>query len=403
MNISKWIILAIAILPNFSAGATAADSDHSWSNEVKALIEAEITNSGTPSIQVAIGKDNKIIFNEAYGLADIENNVLATTDTKYRIGSVSKWITATSAMALVDQKKLDLDASIQTYCKYYPVKNSKISSRQLLNHTSGIRHYVNYDEAIKNATSTDLVAELEVKRDRDIISSYTRYTDIKSTLDSFRNDDLIFEPGKDWSYSSHAYRVLGCVLEGASQKSYRELTSELVFDKAKMRSTIDDDSWAIVPNRAKGYRLTRDKTLRLADMRDISENLPAGGHLSTAEDLIIFTQAFRGGTLISNAGIALMSKAYRPVKVKTERKPSWRDAIPSKDYYGHGTMFFPSENAIWFGHTGRIAGGSSIVLMHPEIKLSIAILTNAKGWNGYMSFSKQIINTLEEKGVLLGK
>ena len=401
MNVLKRILPTTAILMLFNPAAIALENEGSWGNIVRELIKAEIETSGTPSIQVAIGMNNKLIFNEAYGLADVENNVEATPDTKYRIGSVSKWITATSVMALVDQGKIDLDLPIQTYCKHYPIKQSKISSRQLLNHTSGIRHYIDYEEEIKNATSEELVAKLADQRDRDILSSHTRYTDIESTLDSFKNDELLFEPGADWSYSSHAYRVLGCVLEGASQKNYRELVGELVFHKAKMQSTIDDDSWAIVANKASGYRLRRDKTLRLADMRDVSENLPAGGHLSTASDLILFSQAFRNGTLLSSESIFMMSKAFRSNRVKMERKASWRDAIPSKDYYGHGTMFFPGEDAMWLGHTGRIAGGSSIVLLHPEHNLSIAILTNAKGWNGYISFSKKIRATLEKKLSLL--
>jgi len=399
MSVLKRMLSAVVALIAFSTCAIANENDPSWNELINELIKTELQNSGAPSIQVAIGKNHKLIFNQAYGLADIENNVAATTDTKYRIGSVSKWITATAAMALVDQGKLDLDASIQTYCKHYPVKQSQISTRQLLNHTSGIRHYIDYDEAIENATSEERVSELELKRDRDIISSYTRYSDITSTLDSFGEDDLIFEPGTNWSYSSHAYRVLGCVLEGASEKNYRKLTSELVFDKAEVNSTIHDDSWAIIPNRATGYRLGRDKTLRLADMRDVSENLPAGGHLSTASDLIMFSQAFRNNALISKKSTTMMSKVFRPVKLQEERKASWRDAIPSKDYYGHGTMFFPSQNAMWFGHTGRIAGGSSIVLMHPEHDLSIAILTNAKGWNSYMSFSRKIKTILEDKGI----
>ena len=66
--------------------------------------------------------------------------------------------------------------------------------------------------------------------------------------------------------------------------------------------------------------------------------------------------------------------------------------IRDRDYYGHGTMFFPGEDAMWLGHTGRIAGGSSIVLLHPEHNLSIAILTNAKGWNGYV----RAIETIEQ-------
>ena len=114
MIILKRTLLIISVSILFCMPAIALENDDSWSSLVKELIQAELESTGTPSFQVAIGKDTQVIFNEAFGLADVENNVQATPNTKYRIGSVSKWITATSVMALVDQGQIDLDSPIQT-------------------------------------------------------------------------------------------------------------------------------------------------------------------------------------------------------------------------------------------------------------------------------------------------
>ncbi|MDZ7768080.1 MAG: serine hydrolase domain-containing protein [Woeseiaceae bacterium] len=198
------------------------------------------------------------------------------------------------------------------------------------------------------------------------------------------------KPGTDWLYSSFGYRLLGCVLEGASGRTYRSLLEEEVLEPAGMASTVPDDAWAIIPHRAAGYRLDRGKPLRRADMRDVSENLPAGGHLTTATDLILFAQAFHTRALLSDQSATLMTQGLRNNPKESENYTSWRHAIPSRDKYAYGIMSFPNEKSLWIGHTGRQAGSSSIVVLVPGEELSIAVLTNVKGWGGYLSLVRDI-------------
>jgi len=357
---------------------------------ISKLAIEELNNSGTPSLQIAIGYKDSIIFEETYGIADLENNVPATTKTIYRTASISKWLTATAAMILVNQGKLDLDTPIQNYCSYFPQKKWSITTRQLLTQTSGIRSYVDIDEELSKATTLQDTLIIENRNRLELLGSYTHYTDLKESLDNFKEDSLLFEPGTDWSYSSQGYRVLGCVLEGASGMSYQSLIKRLVFQPTQMESTTEDDSWAIIANRASGYRLQRGKPIRRADMRDVSENLPAGGHLSTASDLIRFAQAFNSGMFFHSKNIKLMSSPYFENSKILKNEPSWRDAIPSKEKYGYGIMLFSDPKTKKYGHTGRQAGGSSIVIVIPEKEIIIAVLTNSKGWNGYISFTKAI-------------
>ena len=89
-----------------------------------------------------------------------------------------------------------------------------------------------------------------------------------------------------------------------------------------------------------------------------------------------------------------MSKPLN-ISNKSGREPSWRDAIPSEPYYSYGMMFFPNDKNLWIGHDGQQAGASSILILIPEKNLSIAVLTNIKGWRGYMSFTQKVAKIME--------
>jgi serine beta-lactamase-like protein LACTB len=361
-----------------------------WEKLIAECANKELKLSGVPSLQIAIGYKDRILFEHAYGFADLENKVPATPKTEYRAASISKWWTATVAMMLASQGKLNLDIPIQTYCNDFPAKKWAVTTRQLLTHTAGIRSYLNLEEELSNSKSG---ADSSLARNRynlELLGQYTHYTNLKESLGNFKEDSLLFKPGSNWSYSSQGYRVLGCVLEDVSQISYSSLMKQMIFDPASMQNTMIDDSWAIIPNRAAGYQIENAKQLRRAEMRDVSENLPAGGFLSTATDLVRFAQAFLHQKFVSADVIRLMSFPYFSQKKPAFQEPSWRDAIPSMEKYGYGLMLYPDTNSIKIGHDGRQAGFSSIIIAIPEKDLTIAVLTNAKGWNGYISFTKSI-------------
>ena len=383
------VLLLVTLLFDAAAAAQASDT------EISNAIRSEIEETGAPSIQVAIAYRGSIVYEDAFGYADVENQVLASSETRYRTASISKWFTATAALQLAEQGLLDLDEPIQSYCPSFPEKRWPITARQLLTHTSGVRHYADYESALADAQSPEEYAEIDSRRMRNQLSMFTRYTDIESTLESFKDDPLVFEPGTNWLYSSFGYRLLACVIEGASERSYRAVVYDQILEPLHMTSTTPDDAWEITPHRAAGYRLDRGEPLRRADMRDVSENLPAGGHLATAGDLVRFAQAFDAGMLVTTQSITMMTDGLTNHAADTENFASWRHAIPSREKYAYGLMSFPNEDALWIGHTGRQAGASSILVLVPERDLSIAILTNVKGWGGFLSLSREILSIIE--------
>lgn len=366
----------------------------SWQQQLDQAAREALETSGTPSLQIAVGSGGKVIYQGAWGFADLEHQVPASNLTRYRTASISKLFTAVAAMRLAEAGNLDLDVTIQTYCPAFPIKRWTITPRQLLTHTAGIRHYIDYDSTLAAATTEEERHAIQDKQNGERLSSVTRYSQITPTLESFKNDPLLFEPGSSWAYSSFGYRVLACVIEGAAKQPFRSVLQTQVFDIAGMAGATDDDAWAIIPNRAAGYRLGRDKSIRRADLRDVSENLPAGGHLASATDLVLLAETLRTNVLVSPVTTRWM---YLQAKGSAKTaEPSWRDAIPSESKYGAGMMLFPAANGLRVGHTGRQAGGSAIVAWLPNADLSIAIMTNAKGWNGYISLLGTIQKLLEQ-------
>jgi len=152
------------------------------------------------------------------------------------------------------------------------------------------------------------------------------------------------------------------VLEGAAQTPYRTLMRNLVFVPAGMTTITEDDVLAIVPHRVAGYSKGPDNTIVRAAFRDVSENLPAGGWLSTAEDLVRFALAFQSGRLVKVATRDQMVQQPRLL----DGTPAPNPFGSEKYYYGMGIMVGPvDKQPAWF-HTGGQSGASSLLFWFPR-------------------------------------
>jgi CubicO group peptidase (beta-lactamase class C family) len=136
------LLIALLVLI-FSVHATA--QENAFSPEKRAQIEkavsAFMTANSIPGISVAIVQNGQPVWSSGFGMSDLEDSAPATSSTLYRLGSISKPITAVAILQLYERGKLDLDAPVQKYCPAFPQKDSLITSRQLLAHLGGIRHY----------------------------------------------------------------------------------------------------------------------------------------------------------------------------------------------------------------------------------------------------------------------
>jgi serine beta-lactamase-like protein LACTB len=313
--------------------------------EIRALVHKAMGAQRAPGVTVAVGLNDRVLWTEGFGFSDIENHVRATPATAYRTASIGKSMTATAAMKLVELGKLDLDVPIQTYCPRFPKKPWPITARDLISHTSGIRHYEGPNEQ----------AELFNQK---------HYDEVSDALEIFENDPLKQQPGDDFLYSTWGYVTLGCVLEGATHESYRALMQRLVFDPAAMAQTRDDDPRAIIPDRARGYIL-EGGMLKNARWVDMSSKLPAGGWVTTAPDLVRFANAWMAGRLVSPTTMAVMLTPYR--------LPRHKGTV---DNFGMG-WFLDTYHAMPMGlYGGGTPEVSGFLMFVPAKKLTVAVLFN---------------------------
>ncbi|MFW6088596.1 MAG: serine hydrolase domain-containing protein [Gemmatimonadota bacterium] len=334
---------------------------------VERLLTEKMSEDRIPGLSGAVVHGGRLVWAAGYGHADLENFVPATATTVYRTASIGKALTATGIMQLVEAGALDLDAPVQRYCPAFPEKRWPVTTRHLLGHTSGIRHYGGSNEE----------AEL---------FNTVRYEDIEGPLEIFAGDSLLFEPGTAYLYSTFGYDVLGCVLEGAAGAPFMRYMEERVFGPAGMTDTRDDDPRALIPRRAEGYLLV-DGQLQNSRAVDMSSKLPAGGYVTTAVDLARFAVAVMDHELISRETLEEM---MTPVRLRDG------EDVP----YGLGWGLFPGET--WLGSREAFHGGvtpqvSGMLYLLPERKIAVALLMNLEGVPGRTGLAADIAGIVLEE------
>ena len=311
------------------------------------LINDLVRAKEIPGFSVAVARDGAVVWSEGFGLADVENRVPVTPLTRFRLGSVSKMLTAAGLARLVESGKLDLDAPIQRYVPSFPAKPWPLTTRQLASHTAGIRHYTpaDFDGPLKGAP---------------------HFSSIRSALAIFENDPLLFEPGTKYSYSSYGWNLISAVIEGASGEEFLAYMQHTVFDPLALRSTSADHVDAIIPNRTRFYaRQAPGRPLENAPYVDNSYKWAGGGFLSTAEDLVRFESAHLQPGFFKQSTLELLFTR--------------RSAIPPENTTGVGLGWRigtdPQGRRI-LHHGGSIEGGRAMVMIFPESRVAVAMLSN---------------------------
>lgn len=337
-------VLPLLLLTSSIAGA---DLPQSKIDGVERLVTTFMAKNGVPGLSIAIVADGEIKFANGYGMADLENFVPAKTTTMYRSASMGKTMTATAAMHLAEEGKLDLDADIRDYCPAFPQKSWRITARNLLSHTSGIRHY---------GGPHDLEEQF----------STIHYDSVAAALKPFKDDPLQFEPGTKFLYSTYGYDVLGCVVEGAAKIPFLDYMRSHIWEPAGMHVIRDDDPAAIVPNRAAKYTLINGQ-LRNAPAIDMSNRMPAGGFLTTAVDLAKFAAAVMAGRIVRPETFQRMISPSKLANGET---------IPNGYGLGWGVELEDWKEDRWVFHGGSSPGASGMIALMPKHRFAVVFMTN---------------------------
>lgn len=326
--------------------------------DVERVITRYMRNVGIPGLSVAIGRNNEIIFAKAFGLIDVENQVPTTVTSRFRTASIAKPLTATVILRLAATSKLSLDAEVQNYCPEYPKKEWPLTVRQVLGHLGGVRHYVSNEEPY----------------------STSHFFSVKSALVTFADDPLLHEPGTKYLYSTFGYNLLGAVAENATGERFMQLLQRDVIDPAGMTHTVADDSMAVISGRAAGYfrpnasmldRFPKGHSLVAGELynarlHDTSMKIPGGGLLSTPTDLVRFAIALQSEKILSREQLQEM---WTPMHTRSGEATG----------YGLGWQVGEQRNQASVWHTGGQSGTSTVLMLFPQSRISVAIMSNLEG------------------------
>lgn len=302
-----------------------------------------LTQQKVPGAAVAIIKNGKVVFEKGYGFSDVNAQTPVNEKTGFNIGSISKTFTVWGVLKLVEQGKIDLEASVFDYISTYNLPNSTFSTsdvtvKNLLQHTAGLSvHGYNGYENASDLTNTRASLKGETTTDEKV--------------------ELIIEPGTKWQYSGGGYTLLQLLIEEVSGLTFAQFMEEEVFKPLHMKNSSFDIDVVVLKTSAKGY----DEEGNEIPLRLFNAKAAAGLH-TTLEDLILFVKAsFNNNAVLTKQSLDLM---MQPTEL-------------SRGNYGMGYMVMNRFGDITLtGHGGSNEGWQAGFMLDVKTNSGIVILTN---------------------------
>jgi len=300
-----------------------------------------LTKTGVPSASVAIVKDGRIAYVQAYGDARLEPRTPARPEMRYSIGSISKQFTATAILLLQEQGKLSLDDKV---AKFIPglTRANEVSIRQLLSHTSGYQDY----------WPQDYVPPLMLQP----ISA-------NRILDLWARKPLDFDPGTKWQYSNTNFVIAGVIVEKASGTPLLDFLHRNIFDPLGMKSVTNTDQEKLGEFDASGYLRYALGPLRPSPKEGRGWLFAAGELSMTAADLA------KWDISIINQKV-LKPSSYKEFETDVLLKNG------SGTDYGLGLDVTMKSGHRVLGHGGEVSGFTSQNTVFPDERVAIVVLTN---------------------------
>lgn len=309
--------------------------------EARKEVIFNFVRNATPGGAVAVSIDGKTVWSEAFGMSSLDLQTPVTRFTKFRIGDISQVLTSLLYYRLVEMNKMEQDKEVRHYLPSFPEKQWPLTMQNLIDQTSGIRQPTP-DESGGRALNVSL----------------------KNNIESFEKDSLLFPPGM-YQFSTHfSFNLAGYAMEETMKESFSKLVRKMVTDTLKMGNTVPDNPLITIEQRSQFYDRNFIAQVIPAISRDLRQNLPSSGYLSTAEDLLKL-----GNGLLNDAPFS------ETVRKKMMTAPVLPDG--TKLNWGNGMMFLTSGSGQNFvGARGIVYGSGAMLLVFPDNKLVVSLVSN---------------------------
>ncbi|WP_343487627.1 serine hydrolase domain-containing protein [Allomuricauda sp. d1] len=327
----------------FSQTSTKSVKSLSGIKKTDALFHNLVTEQQVPGIAITILREGEALLQKGYGYADLEKKIFMNPkETIFRIASISKCITGLAFGKMVEEGLLNWDDSFYKHVPYYPKKKHDFTLRQLASHTAGIRGYRGKEFALNRPSS------------------------IKESIEVFKNDPLVFEPGRGYLYNSFDFVLLSLAMQEVSGVPFEAYVKENVLDPLGMIKTFAPECH---PERSRRVFNTHFYTKTATGFKKAVEvnnfyKLAGGGYLSTSED-------------IAKLGQAILKKEL--LNLNTYQELLTAQKVNGKSiYYGLGFQVSQDANGRHFlGHVGNSVGAYTNFFVYPEQKTVVSILINS--------------------------
>ncbi len=317
-------------------------------SELDKLVPAELKEKNTPGAVIAVVSGDQVVYQKAFGVANVETNAEMQPDMLFRLGSTTKMFTAAALVTLAENNKIKLNEPIGNRVKGLNAKIAQTTPHHLLSNSAGVR---------------DFAAPL-ISNDDASLGNMVR---------GWKDDIFFADQGEIYSYSSAGFWLSGFVVEELQGKPYADAMTELLFKPIGMERTTLRPLMAITYPFAHGHAIQEGKPNLLRPLFNNVAMWPAGSMWSNAKDLSRWVIAFMnegkldGKQVLSSSLINQMVQHHIPV-------PGESDA-----FYAYGLTTFKIQGLEFVGHGGFSRGYGSMVQMVPSKKFAVIVLTNKSG------------------------
>jgi CubicO group peptidase (beta-lactamase class C family) len=309
------------------------------------LLSALVEANDVPGMGASVWQNGQTVWIGSAGLADRETGRAVDADTVFRLASVSKLLAVTAAAKLSEDGRLDLDAPVRSIAPWLPDRWPEMTARQLASHTSGMPHYNDADDGV----------------------GFQQYGPLREIVPLFQDRDLLTPPGTAYEYSSWAYVLLAAEIEAVTGMAYLDyLAAEITPGLTIQADTIEPG----IAHIAAPYAFEKDGTIVRAEPWNLSFNRAGAGMAATPVDLAVWGGRVIEGQVVSPATLARILEPTTFNNGEVVRDGNYTVGFGWRTYQD-------ADGRLAAHHNGATVGARSALMIYPEQKVSVSVLSNA--------------------------